>query len=1442
MQPPPSLPSATFQRINSSMPRLDSITPSEGSGSGWVTTSSWGSTRGTADSRVGRPTLAWAGVRHRVDGEEKGKVEMETDRGDAAHCSQAVLFTCLHLSHEMALREVGLYAWMAPDVKDPLGSMTKIMKKYIQQVKTLSNHAELQCRSAPDPSKSVIQHHLQKARLAAGPNSYVAVIYNGHGIQEPPTEAGELWCYDRDFDDCLRHGGGPSEYIPIMLFDLLTWAGASTCYVWDCQHAGRFIRAAQTEAEQIDTQLRAAAAQDASVAEQYPAVYARRQIHFAACGPNQSAPKINGMPDDLFTACLLSPLRIALLFHNLQTFPLTKGDGERYVRKRDSYMSSLWDNMSQELKDRLWYELAAIVHTIAWQTLEGAEYQQLFGKSGDVVNNLAVGFILSRRVMGAYRIVPESIPPIPSTTGHALWTTWDLIMDNLFEQLPKYFDEGVRSTVWEKDLKLVSFLADQLESITTSSQIVDPSPSNTISLAPGGSGSMSASLTRLPIICAAAMTSKLRVQACQALDSCLRGLDRRGLIQAVQGGALDVAARLLDLRDETISGQSISIWASLARYDRCVLALNTTDEANASHKEIGLKAEGLTELSAVKFFLEALQSSLSQMDTDIEDSSSPSDDTLHQDNQDPGSDARNQIVAQIIQTAAILSTISSFVTGCHSPRLVIRTLSMSRMMLRSASELIRQWGALLIGQVLGSLDRPEEGMIVDVLRDDLLSMISGPDVESRATAIYALTRWVSIQLPFDSGMEELDSILDMSERLVRHTRIEGSPLVRKELARMFINTLELAGEWTKMTMWTFMVQQMLPTVSNSQREEIKEMIKKMGKRAGVTTAMSERMIGLLRVITVLKGLYHDPDAGVATIVKAAMEEVFRKLVEPATAESEINSSRELSRFVFSNDGEKKGTNEMIDVVLDLAKTFLQGWAVKAERHGQVRVKVGRKHLNTDLFHKTKLALQAYLTDGRRNEIKLSSSASQKRHESTSTQEKTWTLRHRVLEDSLVIAEQQVGLPWQWAMKDITSPDPWTTITCHSFGSTVMSCNKTHDLLLWDWSTSRKTGHVDLDLPPNAAITSARFVNELHEQTVILAEINNGDIHILSGSQHPEPSLIKPIACFRALDLLSPLHGVQVDDADDRKLVTSWFRTKGQLIVGGASGIVNVWDAPAERCVQTLETNSQSVVTTLITEPVSGNLIFAGLNDGQIKLYDLRQSRRTALLSWAGDGLAHHNESGAPTGLGRGIMKVGVVLGESKNVTSACSNGIVNVFDLRHLNTPTSSLLVHPDGIASASFQAHSGLMSTISNVCLPSSKRKNSLCPDSPSKLSSALSHLRLLHKPKSESENHTRSLRPQPDSDFDKIVTSPETNFALHRSTLGSLTSVTEETIHFPPQEPDVNQRDFRPYTAFHPLRPFLGIGYGRNCYLRGCGVGKGDDTDSGSYSFLRAHAKFRA
>jgi hypothetical protein len=138
--------------------------------------------------------------------------------------------------------------------------------------------------------------------------------------------------------------------------------------------------------------------------------------------------------------------------------------------------------------------------------------------------------------------------------------------------------------------------------------------------------------------------------------------------------------------------------------------------------------------------------------------------------------------------------------------------------------------------------------------------------------------------------------------------------------------------------------------------------------------------------------------------------------------------------------------------------------------------------------------------------------------------------------------------------------------------------------------------------------------------------------------------------------------------------------------------------------------------------------------------------------------------------------------------------------------PKSSVLAHPGGICKASFQSHSGLLATIG---WPRPRANVALSTSSPSTSNQA--------------------------GDTGTTI-----DFKLYRSQLSLLSTVTEDTIHFPPQGADVVQ-DFKPYVVFHHLRPFAGINYGQHCHLRASGVGSGSTTGSGSYLFLSQQEKYK-
>jgi regulator-associated protein of mTOR len=132
-----------------------------------------------------------------------------------------------------------------------------------------------------------------------------------------------------------------------------------------------------------------------------------------------------------------------------------------------------------------------------------------------------------------------------------------------------------------------------------------------------------------------------------------------------------------------------------------------------------------------------------------------------------------------------------------------------------------------------------------------------------------------------------------------------------------------------------------------------------------------------------------------------------------------------------------------------------------------------------------------------------------------------------------------------------------------------------DFRLWDWSSSRKTGTIHLDLPPQTHITSGRFVNELHETNVVLAVLSKreiwlpltedtGDIHVFAGPSE-DPSKMQPISSFLALSMTD--HPVDIRSESQRRLKSTWWRHSGLLGVGGPASNINIWDCPAEKRVR-----------------------------------------------------------------------------------------------------------------------------------------------------------------------------------------------------------------------------------------------------------------------------------
>jgi len=122
--------------------------------------------------------------------------------------------------------------------------------------------------------------------------------YNGHGVPRP-TSNGEIWVFNKSY----------TQYIPLSIYDLQTWMGSPSIYVYDCSNAGLILDSFKQFANQREKEYEHFLHQGTSMPPPPPV---RNCIQLAACQSNELLPMLPQLPADLFTACLTTPIKVGL--------------------------------------------------------------------------------------------------------------------------------------------------------------------------------------------------------------------------------------------------------------------------------------------------------------------------------------------------------------------------------------------------------------------------------------------------------------------------------------------------------------------------------------------------------------------------------------------------------------------------------------------------------------------------------------------------------------------------------------------------------------------------------------------------------------------------------------------------------------------------------------------------------------------------------------------------------------------------------------------------------------------------------------------------------------------------------------------------------------------------------------------------------------------------
>ncbi|SCU86554.1 LANO_0C08394g1_1 [Lachancea nothofagi CBS 11611] len=218
-----------------------------------------------------------------------------------------------------------------------------------------------------------------------------------------------------------------------------------------------------------------------------------------------------------------------------------------------------------------------------------------------------------------------------------------------------------------------------------------------------------------------------------------------------------------------------------------------------------------------------------------------------------------------------------------------------------------------------------------------------------------------------------------------------------------------------------------------------------------------------------------------------------------------------------------------------------------------------------------------------------------------------------------------------------------------FENYVVSSDDRDNISVIDWVENSKLATFSNGNPFGTKITDIKFLNE-------------DDIPLLlSGSSDGIVKIYNKFHDLDELELVSSWRGLTDLLLTPRStgLLTEWQQSRGSLLVTGDAKIIRIWDALTETVEVDIPAKSSSLITSVTSDQVSGNMFVAGFSDGSLRAYDRRVDPRDSMVrSWR----ANNGKSNS------GINNVHLQRGGYRELVSGTDNGQIELWDLRSSNS------------------------------------------------------------------------------------------------------------------------------------------------------------------------------